>query len=662
MSSLPPPLERIRERYHLEALRPVCAGLSRARQRLVIAGEVICTDEVLVEEACYASLDEMDAEINNLSIKIGQFSPFVTTSIPPPKYCYRDARRLTAWFISPVPVTSLATLLDELNVLFPCRYNHNRFLLAADMARFARAALQRAWARRRTPLRALRLLVTTLRSTTPQHLAFRERARLAAHVTAALALKHEAGLMHNNITEHTVFFSDALSPRFLNNYSGVTSTGLRELLPRPVQEHGEHSPFGEHSEDTYAAAVLVYRILTGQSPPTTEFTLDPQPCITPPPLLCKQFSARAEALNEMIALAQRCWTAAALVLDRMGATLNPQRFVYRRLLCRCSGSFLRSLPMVGPILNVWFPSRMAQTLLAVLDAETGTRVFSKARRHNKGCAGATLNWLRAPLGHATVRRGSRLARAIQAVIDHHTGRSLQTFDHEDLSRSAYRVSLVSSLSHQLVTVLFLVVVMLTTTNHSLESRQPAGVHHTTTAPQTLEMVPQQAPAAAPAPLQKTTPPASTKETPPATDTLTAPVTPSTTSTVPDDTRNPRTLGSCNPQLFPLKGEARVYRIESENEHCDFASLELTGERSAEKSIGALIGDHGTIFVMQRIATGYGTVRAARKALRTRDGYIAGRFYEAIGYRGLGERIVVAEGDLVSLNAFALWRIRRQPGA
>jgi hypothetical protein len=105
-------LSRLDRRLTIEDVRPVCRGMARATQVLSIGDDAICTDEILIEEISYPLPDDMNAELNSLSIKIGMFSPFYRTSTYPPKYYITE--RSTAMLVTSVPPVSLAMVLSEI--------------------------------------------------------------------------------------------------------------------------------------------------------------------------------------------------------------------------------------------------------------------------------------------------------------------------------------------------------------------------------------------------------------------------------------------------------------------------------------------------------------------------------------------------------------------
>ena len=416
---------RFSEPLSLENVSGVCPGFVRATQLLRIGREVIASDEVLVEEVVYPSLEKMNAELKSLSLKAGLMSSFEHMSAPPPKYAYTDTKQLLTWFITPVPSVTLAMLLAQIRALFPSHYTWDRMVFIRDTLAAVRASFRLSFRVRRNPFIALKDAFTTAHRSLPQRLTPRERLALAALLADIVRKKHAAGIFHNNITPHTVFFSQATTPRFLNNYSGLEPAIMAQYIPLAIRHRDAALSFGAQSQDTYSVALAAYELITGEPLNGPAFELDMAvPFNRPvPAILKKHFAGVLSFINPGVDLIRKLWCAAFRLYDEFIATLNESNWPRFRMLNAATGSFARSIPYARKFVNIWFPTKTAWALRIILDLRTNESIFAPAGKFNK-LVKEKRNADCSFLAHAFPKKAfsgkSRLARMIQEIIDANT--------------------------------------------------------------------------------------------------------------------------------------------------------------------------------------------------------------------------------------------------
>jgi hypothetical protein len=419
--------ERFAEPLALENISSVCPGFVRATQILKIGREAIASDEVLIEEIAYPSLEKMNAELKSFSLKAGLISSFEHMSVPPPKYAFTDTKQLLTWFVTPVPPVTLAMLLAEIRKQFPPHYTWDRMTFVRDTLAAVRASFRLSFRVRRNPLIALRDAFTTAHRSLPQRLRPKERLALVASLVDIVRIKHAAGIFHNNITPDTVFFSQATKPRFLNNFSGLEPAVMAQYIPPAIAHRNAAFSFGAQSQDTYCVALAAYELITGETLNGPAFELDAAvPFNRPAPaILEKRFAGALSFINPSIAFIRTLWCAAFRLYDEFRAALDESNWPRFRRLNAATGSFARSIPIVRKFLNVWFPTKAAWALRLVLDCRTNESIFSTAGKP-KNPAPVRRNADCSLLGHALPKNAfsvkSRLARLIQEIIDENTVR------------------------------------------------------------------------------------------------------------------------------------------------------------------------------------------------------------------------------------------------
>ncbi|HUI91212.1 MAG TPA: hypothetical protein VLX68_03090 [Chitinivibrionales bacterium] len=419
--------KRFTEPLSLENISGVCPGFVRAKQMLKIGRDVIASDEILVEEVAYPSLEKMTAELKSLGLKAGLASSFEHMSAPPPKYAYTDNKELLTWYITPVPPVTLAMLLAQIKDRFPPHYTWNRMAFVRDALTAVRESFRLSFKVRRNPLAAVRDAFDTTRRAWPQRLPSRERLALAALLADIMRKKHNAGIFHNNIFPHTVFFSQAVTPRFLNNYSGVEPTVMAQYIPPAIRHRDAALSLGAQSQDTYSVALAAYELVTGEPLNGPAFDLDPPVAFNHPvpDFLTKRFSGVLSFINPCLGFARALWDAVFRHYDEFLATFNESNWPRFRRLNEATGSFARSIPFVRKFLNIWFPTRTAWALRIVLDYRANESIFGATGRlfksshvkKNADCAFLSRAFPKRPFSQK-----SRLARLIQEIIDENTVR------------------------------------------------------------------------------------------------------------------------------------------------------------------------------------------------------------------------------------------------
>jgi hypothetical protein len=419
--------KRFAEPLSLENISGVSPGFVRATQLLKIGRDVIASDEILVEEVVYPSLEKMTAELKSLGLKAGLASSFEHMSAPPPKYAYTDTKQLLAWYITPVPPVTLAMLLAHIKTQFPPHYTWNRMAFVRDALISVRESFRLSFKVRKNPFAALRDAFGTAHRSLPQRLASRERLALAALLAAIVRKKHAAGIFHNNITPHTVFFSQAATPRFLNDYSGIEPAAMAQYIPPAIRHRDAALSFGAQSQDTYSVALAAYELITGEPLTGPAFELDSAVALSRPvpAVLTKRFTGLLSFINRGIDLVRTLWCAVARLYDEFLATLNEANWPRYRRLNAATGSFVRSIPFIRKFANIWFPTKTAWALRIVLDFRTNESIFGPAGKFTRSShtkRNADCLFLSRALPKKPFSPKSRLARLIQEIIDENTVR------------------------------------------------------------------------------------------------------------------------------------------------------------------------------------------------------------------------------------------------
>lgn len=591
---------RFGRQLDLVDIAPVCPGFARAVQKLCIGDDVVCTDDVLVEEIEYPLADEMHAEINSMIIKIGMHSPYLRTSTYPPKYCYTD--RTTAWLLTSVPRVSLARVLDTLRERFPAHYTWDRPAYIRDQFRAVTGGFRCAWAMRKTPFRAVREGIATYVDAAPHRITPKERMQFAALLVDAVRPKHAAGIYHNNITPHTLFFPDALSPKVLCNYGGTVPEVMARYIPEEIRNRRRTATFGEQSMDTYALALIVHELITGETIDGPAFELDKHEPIPIPEALQRQFEGRFAWMNVVVAVAREMYCDGVRLIDTIKLTFDETRAVRFRKLTRASGSLLRSIPGIRRIADIWLPTETALMLRSILDQHYNTKLFGPDSPLNRGAAAkrnANCAYMRAALPAQPLSRKSRLVQVVQDVIEQ--AQELPQYpDEDDTGRRSFELRLEKPyLIRYAITAVTLFLLCIGSTNHDIvSSSAQAGVVSEADAEKT----------------------------------------------------EPRRTKGCEAHLTTNRKIPGVFRVTDMRRRCRTADI-LGPLPDSTAAYPASLGEtYARLYVTKRGTLGtFGEIMAVRQCPSESRGCEPGEFYRIVGLGGLGKRIELDEGDVVSFR-------------
>ncbi len=599
---------RLGRQLDLVDVRPVCPGFARGVQRLHIGDDLVCTDEVLVEQITYPLADEMNAEINSMIIKIGMHSPYLRTSTYPPKYCYTD--RSTAWLVTSVPRVSLAMVLDTMRERYPAHYTWDRPAYVRDQFRAIAGGFRCAWAMRRTPFRAIREGVATYIDAAPHRITPKERLRFAALLVDAVRPKHAAGIYHNNITPHTLFFPDALSPKVLCNYGGAVPEVMKRYVPEEIRTRRRSATFGEQSMDTYALALIVHELITGETIDGAAFELDRHNPVVVPAALQRRFEGRFAWMNLLVDIAREMYCDGARLVDAVRLTFDESRDVRFRKLTRASGALLRSIPGIRLVTDIWFPTEAALMVRSILDRHSNTKLFGAASPLNRRAAvkrNANCAYMRAALPAQPLSRTSRIVRFVQDVIEQ--AQELPQYpDEDEAAHRGFELRLEKPyLIRYAATAVVLLLLCVGSTNHDLAA---------TTA----------RPGAAAATEQREGAPAGETQ---------------------------RTKG-CEAHLTGNRKIPGVFRVTDMRRRCRTADVLGPQSDSTARYPSSLGEAYTRLYVTKRGPLGtFGEIMAVRQCPSESRGCEPGEFYRIVGLGGLGKRIELDEGDVVSFRRACL---------
>ncbi|MBD3241756.1 MAG: hypothetical protein GF331_14295 [Chitinivibrionales bacterium] len=601
--STPVDIQRLKARLGAQLdlldMSPICAGFARAVQVLRIGDDTVCTDEVLIEEINYPLADEMHAELNSMIIKIGMHSPYLRTSTYPPKYCYTD--RTTAWLLTSVPRVSLATILDTIRERFPAHYTWDRPAYVRDQFRAVTGGFRCAWAMRKTPFRAIREGIATYIDAAPHRITPKQRMQFAALLVDAVRPKHAAGIYHNNITPHTVFFPDALSPKVLCNYGGTVPEVMAQYIPDEIRNRRRAATFGEQSMDTYALALIVHELITGERIEGPAFELDKHRPLVIPAALQRQFEGRFGWMNVVVAVVREMYTDVARLIDTCRLTFDESREVRFRRLTRASGSLVRSLPGIRRVADIWFPTETALMLRSILDRQYNEKLLgadSSLNRQAEVKRNANCAYIRAALPAQPLPRRCRIARVVQQVIEE--AQDIPQYpDEDEVARRGFELRLEKPyLIRYAVTAIALLLLCVGSTRHDFTA--PSAQARSVTADE-------------------------------------------------QPTEVTRTRG-CEAHLTTNRKIPGVYRVTDMRHRCRTADI-LVPQSDSIGTYPASLGETYTrLYVTKRGTLGtFSDIITVRQCPSESRGCEPGEFYRIVGLGGLGKRIELDEGDVVSFR-------------
>jgi len=659
----------------LKNIRPVCKGMVRAKQELHIANELICTDEVLVEEVQYNSPGHMAPHVQNLSIKIGQFAPFLPNSTYPPKYCYPIEKSASAFYVSSIPTVSLAAILAEVSILFPPKYTINSLAYYKDYVTVILNCIKRAWLRKKYPLFAFKMLVKSIRSTRPKRILKKDKIQLAADILSQLERKHDEGLYHNNITKHTVFYNEPDQPMFLNNFTGVNASTMESIIPKQILKRDPGDTYGEESVDVYSAALLCYEILTGEAINGPLYALDSKKNIDIPESLHDRFSGLLVFLNLFLAMVRGFYYIIIKTGEAFTIPLDPSRCAYQKKLCCASGSWIRSVPVLGDFLNIWFPTLPAMILIAVLDEKANRRLFgpdSAVNRRRREKCNVNIAYLKNGFPKKKVKTRSLLSRSMKDIIDLAHKRPPFIYDDEPLPAFSFFLHPLFLKSLTAVLLVAAIVVMLlefigkdnenlpfisdSTTAQSIDKNNekmnaaPNGETRSMGKSETVQNMssPSSIPSEASAPTKKTR---RQKKKP-----LTAKKRTLQKKKNPAQSRHAGEQKNCEAILEPVKGYPKVFVITHVGEKCSLGDVLMDVGNGKFKSLREMADSYTKYFIAQRKRDVYSSIIAVRKCSANSDSCEEGEFYTAFGYRALGKKVIAGEGDLLAFNSIHLRKV------
>jgi hypothetical protein len=618
------PAERMKARFGedlwLREVRGVCPGIVRAVQILSIGKEEIAGDEVLIEEVAYPSVEMRGAELKSFSLKAGLFSPFEHVSTPPPKYYYVDQEAPVAWFVNSVPPVSLAMVLDKIEESWPSHYTWNRMAYVRDWIGALRGGLGELKRGRRKPLRALTTAVNTVRESLPGRIGPLQRMQLAALLVDNVRGKHDAGIYHNNIIAETIFFPNPLSPRLLSNYAGVDPAMMSEHVPEIIRNRPRETTFGPQSQDTYALALLTYRIIVGQKLDGKRFEMDPPLDLEPalPAFLTTRVRGVFSFIDKPRELLRETWRHVLLARNAFNASLDESNWRNFRKLNRASGSVLRSIPYLRRLADMWAPTGVATVLRCILDGTTNDKFFGPRSSLNRSATrpkNVDCTYLRLALPRSPLRPGSRPARLIQDVIDRAAQRPTEIIDEDFTTAWLSRRPRMRAVGRWALTAALLLLVYLFTNTHyrASVSRQPPGQNA-----------------------------AATQQLSPA------------HSTQPPATSPPNT---CRARIVPVTGVENAYRVTDLTDRCAFGDIRFRNPHGGFQTLRSLAGSRTRFYVRKDTREGYGAITAVRLCLE-RDGICEWeRFYEVGAQGGFGDPVSVVDGDLFAFSRTPLTKVR-----
>lgn len=608
---------RFGEALSLRDVRAICPGMVRATQVLSIGKEEIASDEVLIEEVTYPSVEMRGAELKSFSLKAGLFSPFEHLSTPPPKYYYVDDQAPVAWFVSSVPPVSLAVVLEEIEQTYPSHYTWDRMAYVRDWMGAVRGGLRVLTQHRRQPYEALSRAVNQVHRSFPRRIGPLQRMQLAALLVDSVRGKHESGIYHNNITADTVFFAHPLSARFLSNYAGVAPGVMNEHVPEVIRKRPRESTFGPQSQDTYALALLVYRIIVGEKLDGKRFELDPAVDLEPvlPPLLTSRIQGKLAFVNGSLELLAETWRHIVRTRNAFRAALDESNWRNFRKLNRASGSVLRSLPYLRRLADMWAPTGIATVLRSILDSQANQKFFGPGSPMNRSTTrpkNVDCTYLRLALPRSPLRPESQPARLIQEVLDRAAQRPKEILD-EDFATVwlARRPHLLAWGRYGLIGAMLVLVCLATNTHYRAWASQREivkGVVREKDEPDTEQDQRPHEPA-------------------------------------------------CSAELVPVEEAKQAYRIEGLTNDCSFGDIRFRSPEGTLHTLRSLAGNSTRFYLRKDTREGYGKIIAVRLCLERDETCEWERFYEAGATGGFGKQVSVANGDLVAFSRTPLTNVR-----
>jgi hypothetical protein len=351
--------ERIRntglaERNNLYDIREICAGIAMASRKWMIGTDDIGVkeDRVLIEEIKFDSESDVRANKNGMQRKAEIFRDYSFSSTPPLIDWKNPEKTNTVYIVHPTPGITLGEFLKRINEASAPKYNYDHLAFFGawwkkkneykeDMIKKLQHSREGKKGRK---LNGLRNFIGTLISTPKAYssawkdfLGQEPRKKLARRLLDEINKKHKRTidaknpLYHNNISLETVFIQDNFRIMFLSNYSGKESEILKKYIPNKILNATNDCSFGKETNDVYSLAALLYPVLTGEMFDSRLFRMD------------NQSSAKVS---------------------------------------KATGGFIRSVPVIGSIMNRLFPTKYAIVMRNVLDDKCNEKKFGLLSKTN----------------------------------------------------------------------------------------------------------------------------------------------------------------------------------------------------------------------------------------------------------------------------------------
>jgi len=320
---------------------------------------------------------------------------------------------------------------------------------------------------------------------------------------------------------------------------------------------------------------------------------------------------------------------------------------YRRLV-RASGSMVRCMPVVRLFTDIWFPTPLARALRAILDKKSHRGLVAGADGAHLLASGhrridAALLCAALPSGRPAVR--GRLAVVLQQFIDSVDRRVIESYEDErTFARLLHRPQVRRALRWACWAAAALLVLAAVDTavfQTSPDSKPGSGTAGSggPDAKSSRQQRVQQALSQTEAPRQ--------------------PPVPGSTMALPEPAPPAAGAVPCRPYLMPEPDYVQVYRIHDMGEGCGIGDCIFTDEKGLATTIRSVATVNTRYFIMRRTAAGWSRIITVRMCTRGRAGFVAGEFYEAAGYTGLGGRVTAATGDMLGFNWFGLNRYKNE---
>ena len=620
-------------------------SLTLGEQELRLRSEVVATDHIIIEAIRYETPAALQSELTNLVIKKGAYQSCSTTLTRMPKYVKRLADTAVAIFITSVPKVSLSLVLDEIERYYPSYYNSDPIsFIANGLAGTLRLVRTTCTNRSIGWLQKFDAVLNTTGMIWNRRIPLRARKRFAARLVQSVQRHHGCGIIHHNITAHTIFFISGVQYKFLANYTGVDSPHATHFLPPALTTPEALKRWGESCRDTYILSCLVFAIITGRQFDSTRFGLDSSASVAWP-----QLPARELQKNPLVWLPfglkfiRGCIQSIRMLFD------SDYQSNYRAL-TRASGGLWRTLPVFGMVADILLPTQLARVVRSICNRE-----YYGAR---PGRLPGTLKELCTALYNRKPDRSiyqietiiEDLARSAQEVSDETTS-SIQPNKPSALRLKKNVVLLVAAIG--LIIVITGVLLFPTTRTYlSFKAQNDVRNNRISEPSSTLN----------------NTEAVNNKKTNPALKNRTK----TTIKRPPENflkssdkivhqTPKPEEskVAILSPVVQPpppptlVRVDAKsVYIITNAPEPIDAGALfftDATGTITLKDRASAMT----KYFICKKQTSGFGRIMPVRKCTGKFAQCEQGLFYEAVGYGDTGERALLKDGDLLAFNYFDL---------